>query len=205
MAYANWLKPDKTSGSGTGTVNMSATEHTGRDVRTTTVHFKASNTEEVVRTVSQAGKPEFVDIADTATASKNGGAVLIKGYSNSYGLKFEEGYNPDSTGMDILDIPLYYTANSISAPTDGGAIEGDPGKVALYEFSISVGVPSNTTVEDKTYQLVVTADNGVTDSCTITVAAGDAYIRVTPSSINITWEGAAVPVQVESNTDWSIY
>ena len=67
MAKANWLKVNPSQGSGNATVNVSSTaEHTGRKARTTTLTWKAANVQNVVRNVSQAGKPEYVDIADSA-------------------------------------------------------------------------------------------------------------------------------------------
>ena len=59
MAKANWVKVNPASGSGDATVNVSSTAaHTGRTARTTTLTWKAANVQDVVRTVSQAGKPE---------------------------------------------------------------------------------------------------------------------------------------------------
>ena len=69
MAKANWVKLNPSSGSGNATVNVSSTsEHTGRNARTTMLTWKAANVANVVRNVSQAGKPEYVDIADAASA-----------------------------------------------------------------------------------------------------------------------------------------
>ena len=59
MAYANWLVPSKTQGSGNDTVNVTAgTDNTGRSPRSTNMTFKASGVGDVVRQVIQAGKPE---------------------------------------------------------------------------------------------------------------------------------------------------
>ena len=69
MAKANWVKVDPSQGSGDATVNVSSnTEHTGRVARTTTLTWKAANVADIQRTVNQAGKPEYVDIADAASA-----------------------------------------------------------------------------------------------------------------------------------------
>ena len=60
MAYANWLIPSKTQGSGNDTINVTAgTDNTGRSPRQTTMTFKASGVSDVARTVIQAGKPEL--------------------------------------------------------------------------------------------------------------------------------------------------
>ena len=60
MAYANWLLPSKTQGSGNDTVDVTAvSNNTGRSSRQTQIAFKAANVADVVRTVIQAGKPEL--------------------------------------------------------------------------------------------------------------------------------------------------
>ena len=90
MAYANWLIPSKTQGSGNDTVNVTAgTDNTGRSPRQTTMTFKASGVSDVARTVIQAGKPEFVNIQSAAAVSKDGVTTLtIEGTSNSQALTF---------------------------------------------------------------------------------------------------------------------
>ena len=71
MAKANWVKVNPSQGSGNATVNVSSTApHTGRKARTSTLTWKAANVQDVVRTVSQAGKPEYTDIADAALLTR---------------------------------------------------------------------------------------------------------------------------------------
>ena len=86
MAYANWLNPSKTQGSGNDTVSVGAlTDNTGRNARSTNMTFKAANVADVVRQVIQAGKPEFVNIQSAAAVSKDGVSVLtIEGWCSPY-------------------------------------------------------------------------------------------------------------------------
>ncbi len=200
MAKANWLKVDPSQGSGNATVNVSSTaEHTGRKARTTTLTWKAANVADVVRNVSQAGKPEYVDIADAAAADKAGKVVTIIGVSNSAKLTFSFG-----TG-DLTDIslPSTYIANSVSTQ-NGASISGDPGAVAEYNFSIAITVPANDDIIAKTRQIIVTDEAGNRDVCTLTSAAGDAYVTVQEGTIELDYLGTAVPWTVESNTTWTI-
>lgn len=200
MAKANWLKVDPSQGSGDATVNVSSTaEHTGRKARTTTLTWKAANVADVVRNVSQAGKPEYVDIADAASADKAGKVVTIIGVSNSAKLTFSFG-----TG-DLTDIslPSTYIANSVSTQ-NGASISGDPGAVAEYNFSIAITVPANDDITAKTRQIIVTDEAGNRDVCTLTSAAGDAYVTVQEGTIELDYLGTAVPWTVESNTTWTI-
>ena len=199
MAKANWVKVTPPSGSGNVNVNVSSTaEHTGRVARTTILTWKAANVANIERTVNQAGKPEYVDVADAASADKAGKVVTISGVSNSRKLTFSLG-----TGDLTITLPSTYTANSVST-SNGANISGDPGAVAEYNFSISITVPANTSTTAKTRQIIVTDEGGHQDVCLLTSAAGDAYVTVAEGVIELDYQGTPVTVEVKSNTSWSI-
>lgn len=199
MAKANWLSVNPTQGSGNANVNVSTqSEHTGRKARTTTLTWKAANVQDVVRNVSQAGKPEYVDIADAASSDKAGKVVTISGVSNSAKLTFSLG-----TGELQITLPSTYTANSVST-SNGAAITGDPGTSAEYNFSIAITVPANESVEAISRQIIVTDEAGNQDVCLLTLAAGDPYITIAEGTIELDYLGTAVTVAVESNTTWTV-
>ena len=200
MAYASWVTPNKVSGSGNDTVAWTGTAHTGRNSRTTTATFSASGVESKTLTIIQAGKAEFVTIDSTASVSKSGGSVTISGTSNSSKLTFS------ITGTDSigLTLPSTYTANSVST-SNGAAITGDPGATQQYPFSITfTGIGENTTISSLTAQITVTPNSGTAATCDITQAAGDPYLTISPTTINLTAAGTAVSVSVSSNTSWSV-
>lgn len=199
MAKASWVKVNPASGSGNATVNVSSTaEHTGRVARESVLTFKAANVDNVTRSVIQAGKPEYVDVDDAASADKAGKTVTISGVSNSKKLTFSLG-----TGDLSITLPSSYTANSMST-SNGANISGDPGANQEYPFSISISVPANTTTSAKSRQIIVTDEGGHTDVCTLTSAAGDAYLTVQLGNIELDYKGTAVSVSIESNTSWTI-
>lgn len=199
MAKASWVKVNPSSGSGNANVNVSSTaEHTGRVARTTILTWKAANVANIERTVSQAGKPEYVDVADAASADKAGKVVTISGVSNSRKLTFSLG-----TGDLSITLPPTYTANSVST-SNGETISGDPGAVAEYNFSIAITVPANASTTAKTRQIIVTDEGGHQDVCLLTSAAGDAYVTVAEGVIELDYQGTAVTVEVKSNTTWTI-
>ena len=200
MAKANWLKADPSTGSGDGVVNVSTiSEHTGRKFRTTTLTWKAANVEDIVRNVSQAGKPEYVDIDDAASSDKLGKLVTISGVSNSAKLTFSLG----TGNLTDISLPSTYTANSVSTQ-NGVAIAGDPGALAQYVFSIAISVPANEGTNPLTRQIIVEDEAGHRDVCLLTLAAGDAYIRIQEGDIELDYLGTPVAVAVESNTTWSV-
>lgn len=200
MAYGSWVTPNKTQGSGNDTVAWGASPHTGRNPRTTTAVFSASGVTSKQLTIIQSGKTEFVDIADNATISKDGGSITITGRSNSSKLTFALTGN-NNIG---LVLPSSYLANSLST-NNGAAISGDPGATQEYEFSITfTNIAANATVASLVSQLTVTTNNGTTDTCDIAQAAGDAYLNINPTSITIPADGTAQSVTVSSNTSWTI-
>lgn len=200
MAKASWVKVTPSQGSGDATVNVSSqSEHTGRVARTSVLTWKAANVTDIQRTINQAGKPEFVDIADAASADKAGKVVTISGVSNSKKLTFSFG-----TGdLTEITLPSTYTANSVST-SNGANISGDPGASAEYNFSISITVPANDEISAKTRQIIVTDEAGNRDICTLTSAAGDAYVTIAEGDIELDYLGTPVAVEVKSNTTWTI-
>lgn len=199
MAKANWVAVTPSSGSGNATVNVSSTSaHTGRKARSSVLTFKAANVTDVVRNVSQAGKPEYVDIDDAASSDKAGKVVTIAGISNSSKLTFTLG-----TGDLAVSLPATYKANSVTT-NNGATISGDPGATQEYAFSIAITVPANSTTAEKTKQIIVTDNAGNRDVCLLTLAGGDAYINVTMGDIELDYKGTAVAVAIESNTAWTV-
>ena len=199
MAKASWAVVSPASGNGNKTVNVSSSaEHTGRTARSTVLTITAANVSPVTVDVNQAGKPQYVEAPETATAIKAGQQVTISGKSNSKILTFALG-----TGDLAVNLPAKYTANSLD--TDNGvAIAGDPGASAEYNWSIILTVPANETVEDKSKQIIVTDEGGNSDTCILTQAAGDAILSVSKSTVELTYQGTAVSFTVTSNTSWAI-
>lgn len=199
MAKADWLNVNPASGSGDANVNVSSkTEHTGRKLRTTFLTWKATNVDDVVRTVNQAGKPEYVDIDDAASSEQTGKVVTIAGVSNSAKLTFSLG-----TGVLDISLPATYVANSM-ATNNGAAIAGDPGALAEFPFSIAINVPANDDIEPQTRQIIVTDEAGHQDVCLLTLAAGEPYVTIPEGPIELDYLGTAVTVEVKSNTNWTI-
>ena len=199
MAKADWLNVNPASGSGDANVNVSSkSEHTGRILRTTFLTWKATNVDDVVRTVNQAGKPEYVDIDDAASSEQSGKVVTIAGVSNSAKLTFSLG-----TGALNISLPATYVANSMTT-NNGAAISGDPGALAEYPFSIAINVPANDDIEPQTRQIIVTDEAGHQDVCLLTLAAGEPYISIEEGTIELDYLGTAVTVAVESNTTWTV-
>ena len=199
MAKANWAIVSPQNGSGNATINVSSNApHTGRNVRTTVLTITAANVEAKTVAVTQQGKPAYVDVIDNAAAEKGGQNVTISGKANSAKLTFSLG-----TGTLNVALPENYVAGGVSTK-NGDAISGDPGAAAEYDFSIVISVPSNDGVDEMSRQIIVTDENGHTDTCLLTQTAGDAMLVVSKSAIELAYTGEAVSFDITSNTSWVI-
>lgn len=199
MAKANWALVNPSQGSGNATVNVrSDNPHTGRSVRSTILTITAPNVEAKTVSVTQQGKPAYVDAKSNATAEKGGANVTISGKANSKKLTFTLG-----TGDLNVSLPSNYTAGGVSTE-NGSEIKGDPGAAAEYDWSIVLSVPANTGTVELTRQIIVTDENGNTDTCILTQTAGDATLTVSKTSIELAYTGEAVSFDITSNTSWKI-
>jgi hypothetical protein len=63
-------------------------------------------------------------------------------------------------------------------------------------------------VTERTAQLIVTDAAGHSATCTITQAAGDATLEVSPATVNLDWDaatqGKTASFNVTSNTNWTV-
>jgi len=217
MSKPSWLTVNPATGSGNGTVELSATVHTGRVQRSGTVTVTANGvaSPETVA-VTQAAKPEFVQFTSIEVAAAAAGqSITISGTSNSSKLTWSavgsatdengETVNPE-TGLDYPEVaaPTTYTANGATA-TSGTDISGDPGAAAEYEFSATLVIPENTSTVriDRTYK--ITDNSGNEAQIVVKQTAGAATLSVAPASISITAAGVASDdITITSNTSWTV-
>ena len=144
---------------------------------------------------------EFIQFDNTSPAvDKGGGTITLTGKCNSQKITFSKG-----TG-DIIDANLAaikFTANGAGA-TSGTDISGDPGAKAKYSFSLTLTAAENETVEARTQQIIATANGGQRATATLNQTAGDPFIEVTPTSIDVPQDGSAVQVTVDTNTTFTV-
>lgn len=144
---------------------------------------------------------EFIEFDNQKPAvDKGGGTVTLTGKSNSKKITFSKG-----TG-DIIDANLaaiQFTANGVAA-TNGTAISGDPGAKAKYNFSLTLTAAANETIEARTQQIIATADGGQKATATLNQTAGDPFIEVAPTNIDVPQDGSTVQVTVDTNTTFTV-
>ena len=197
MAKPTWTTVSPANGSGNATVNVGATAHTGRLQRTGVLTYKATGVTDVTQNVTQSAKAEFVTV-NNVSSPKGGGNVTITGKSNSSKLTFSLG-----SGDITITLPTTYLAGGAST-TNGASVTGDPGAVAEFDFSLTIAIPANTTTAAKTRSVNVLAAGGQSAAATISQAAGDPTLSVSPTGITLEADGTQVAVTVTSNTNWTI-
>ena len=144
---------------------------------------------------------EFIEFDNLKPAvDKGGGTITLTGKSNSQKITFSKG-----TG-NIIDAALTaikFTANGAAA-TSGIAISGDPGAKAKYSFSLTLTAVENETIEARTQQIIATANGGQKATATLNQTAGDPFIEVAPTKIDVPQDGSAVQVTVDTNTTFTV-
>lgn len=144
---------------------------------------------------------EFIDFDNKKPAvDKGGGTITLTGKSNSQKITFSKG-----TG-DIIQANLAaikFTVKGAEA-TSGTAIPGDPGAKAKYSFSLTLVAAENETIQARTQQIIATANGGQKATATLNQTAGDPFIEVAPTKIDVPQDGSAVQVTVDTNTTFTV-
>lgn len=144
---------------------------------------------------------EFIEFDNKKPAvDKGGGTITLTGKSNSQKITFSKGTG-NIIGADIGAIK--FTANGVEA-TSGTAIPGDPGAKAKYNFSLTLTAAENETIEARTQQIIATANGGQRATATLNQTAGDPFIEVAPTNIDVPQDGSAAQVTVDTNTTFTV-
>lgn len=144
---------------------------------------------------------EFIEFDNKKPAvDKGGGTITLTGKSNSQKITFSKGTG-NIIGANIEAIK--FTANGVEA-TSGTAIPGDPGAKAKYNFSLTLTAAENETIEARTQQIIATANGGQRATATLNQTAGDPFIEVAPTNIDVPQDGSAAQVTVDTNTTFTV-
>ncbi len=144
---------------------------------------------------------EFIKFDNTSPAvDKGGGTITLTGESNTQKITFSKGTGA-IIGADISAIK--FTANGAEA-TSGTNISGDPGAKAKYRFSLTLTAAENETIEARTQQIIAKANGGQKATVTLKQTAGDPFIEVTPTKIDVPQDGSTAQVTVDTNTTFTV-
>jgi hypothetical protein len=145
---------------------------------------------------------EFISWDDGAEASvpKEGGSVVLDGMSNAATITFSKGAG-DIIDEDVASIA--YRANGAAA-TSGVAITNDPGATKKYAFVLTLNAAENTTISERTQQITATTSGTKTTTITLKQTAGDPYLNLDKTTVNVPQDGSGVTLNVSTNTTFSI-
>lgn len=144
---------------------------------------------------------EFIEFDNKSPAvDKGGGTITLTGRSNSPKITFEKG-----TGSIIMAsiAAIKFTVNGAEA-TSGTNISGDPGAKAKYIFRLTLTAAANETIKSRTQQIIAKANGGQKATVTLNQTAGDPFIEVAPTKIDVPQDGSAAQVTVDTNTTFTV-
>ncbi|MDR2085761.1 MAG: hypothetical protein LBP72_01145 [Dysgonamonadaceae bacterium] len=205
MAKAAWSTVTPASGSaGTTPVQVGGSVHTGRASRPTSPVFKIGTAASATLTGTQEAAGNIFQLAQNLAVTKEGGTALpFEGISNAQKL-------------NVVVAGTGFTFNGLQISIDDGAtwtaklanninFEGDPGVTAAYKFRILISATANPTTATRSGTITITPTPGAALPVrTITQAAGDAAVSISPTSITIPADGTAQTVNVTANADWTV-
>lgn len=145
---------------------------------------------------------EFISFDDGAEAAvpKEGGSVVLDGMSNANTITFSK-----TAGAIITDdiAAISYQANGAAA-TSGTAIPSDPGATKKFAFVLTLEAAENTTISERTQQITATTKGTKTATITLKQAAGDPYLNIDKTSVNVPQDGSGVTIAVTTNTTFTV-
>lgn len=191
-ARPSWITLSAVDGTGNSQVDVTAPAYKGRNGRSGSITVTVKGLTEDV-TLQQEGSTIWDVTTQSLAFVKTGGAKKFIGNSNLASITFAVDSNASSwltTGKLVVDKKEY---------NSGVSIEGDPGADTVYAFEITFTAAANTTVKTRTGNIIVNGQN-----YTVTQAAGDATLSVSPTSLTFTAKGETKQITIATNTSWTI-
>lgn len=196
------VNPSTGSGDTTLQVKAETVNRGNRLIQTATFEVEGSGVATKKQFVAKhLPASEFIEFDNKKPAvDKGGGIVTLTGKSNSQKITFSKG-----TGNIIQAsiAAIKFTVNGSEA-TNGTAISGDPGAKAKYSFTLTLTAAANETIEARTQQIIATANGGQKATTTLSQTAGDPFIEVAPTTVEVPQDGSVVQVTVDTNTTFTV-
>lgn len=209
-SYLSWVPK---TGSGNVQIKInSVSPYTGRVDRSTEVRGRITQVSgkivggitAVTVTVLEKAADEFITPDGlTINVVKDGETIHVTGKSNSKLLTFTW-----KTNFGIENVKSFKVNGSTTA-TSGTAITGDPGATGEYTYDVTVVVPKNKTVENRSATLEIKGEGAsVVKTITITQDFGDSYLYLnsqgtTTATVTIPKGGGEQTLSVLSNNKWT--
>lgn len=191
-AKPSWITLSAVEGTGNSQVDVTAPVYKGRNGRSGLITVAVEDLTEDV-TLQQKGSTIWDVTTQSLAFVKTGEAKKFTGNANLASITF----TVDS------DASAWLTADKLVVATEkynsGAAIKGDPGASNVYAFEITFTAAANPTVKARSGHITV---NG--QKYTVTQAAGDATLSVSPTSLTFVAAGETKQITITTNTAWTI-
>ena len=190
-AKPSWITLSAVEGTGNSQVNVTAPVYKGRNGRSGLITVTVGDLTEDV-TLQQKGSTIWDVTTQSLAFVKTGEAKKFTGNSNLASITFAVDSNASwlTAGKLVVATKQY---------NSGASIEGDPGADNVYAFEITFTAAANPTVKTRSGNITV---NG--QKYTVTQAAGDATLSVSPTSLTFTAAGETKQITITTNTAWTI-
>ena len=191
-AKPSWITLSAVEGTGNSQVDVTAPVYKGRNGRSGLITVVVEDLTEDV-TLQQKGSTIWDVTTKSLAFVKGGETKKFVGNSNLASITFTVDSNASSwlvAGKLVVNKKQY---------NSGAEIEGDPGANDVYAFEITFTAAANPTVKTRTGNITV---NG--QKYTVTQAAGDATLSVSPTSLIFTAAGETKQITITTNTAWTI-
>lgn len=191
-AKPSWITLSSVEGTGNSQVDVTAPVYKGRSGRSGSITVAVEELSEEVA-IQQEGSTIWDVTTQSLAFVKTGEVKKFTGNANLAAITF---------AVDS-DASAWLTAGKLvvnSVQYNSGAnIKGDPGASDIYAFEISFTAAANGTVSARTGHITV---NG--QKYTVTQAAGDATLAVSPTSLTFAAAGETKQITITTNTAWTI-
>lgn len=188
----NWITLSAVEGTGNSQVNVIAPVYKGRSGRSGLITVTVEGLAEDV-TLQQKGSTIWDVTTQSLAFVKTGETNKFTGNSNLPSITFAVGSNASSW---LTAGKLVVNKKEYNSGTD---IEDDPGADNVYAFEITFTAAANPTVNPRTGNIIV---NG--QEYTVTQAAGDATLSVSPATLTFAAAGETKQIKITTNTAWTI-
>lgn len=191
-AKPSWINLSAIEGTGNSQVEVTAPVYKGREGRSGLITVTVEDLTEDV-TLQQEGSMIWDVTTQSLAFTKTGEAKKFTGNSNLASITFAVNSDASSwltAGKLVVNEKEY---------NSGAKIEGDPGANDVYAFEITFTAAANPTVNTRTGNITV---NG--QKYTVTQAAGDATLSVSPTALTFTAKGETKQITITTNTAWTI-
>lgn len=191
-AKPSWITLSAVEGTGNSQVNVTAPVYKGRNGRSGLITVAVEDLTEDV-TLQQKGSTIWDVTTQSLAFVKGGETKQFIGNSNLSAITF---------AVDS-DTSKWLTAGKLTVNekqyNSGTNIEGDPGANDVYAFEITFTAATNPTVNTRTGNITVNSKK-----YTVTQAAGDATLTVSPTALTFSAAGETKQITITTNTAWTI-